>query len=84
MALLLTVLKLPVVGLLWFVWRIMRQSDDEPLPAGGQDDGRRLHAERHPRPPFPRKPRRGPHGATPIPAPPRVRTLHARARKIEH
>jgi hypothetical protein len=84
MILLLAVLKIPVVGLAWFVWRMMRESDEEPLPAGGQDGGRRLHADLHPRPPFPAKPRRGPHGAATIPAPPRIRTVRARAQRIEH
>jgi hypothetical protein len=81
---LMLILKIPIAGLAWIVWWAIHQTDDEPLPAGGEDGGTKLRANPHPRPTLPRKPRRGPHGAAPPPTPSRVRTVHARARKVEH
>jgi len=75
-----TVIKLPIAGLmLWIPFR-----EDEPAPApdapdSSEEDGgsRALPAsplDPHPRAPFPRRPRRGPHGAPAPHAPVRVRT----------
>jgi hypothetical protein len=77
-------LKLPIAGLLWLVWWAIHQGDDEPLNSGEDDGGSKLRSQHHPRKPFPRRPRRGPHG-TPAPAaPPRVRPVVARGRRVEH
>jgi hypothetical protein len=80
-------LKLPIAGLLWLVWWAIHQGNDEPLSSGEDDGGSKLrsqHHPHHPRQPFPRRPRRGPHG-TPAPAaPPRVRPVVARGRRVEH
>jgi len=67
---LMVVLKLPIAALLYIVWWAIRA---EPDPAAGEDDGGiRPDPERGPRPP--RRPRRGPRHAVPVPAaPPRVR-----------
>jgi hypothetical protein len=81
---LLLILKIPIAGMLWIVWWAIHQNDDEPLPAGDGDGGTKLRSGRHPRPPLPRKPRRGPHGAAAPPTPSRVRSVHAHARKVEH
>lgn len=81
-------LKLPIAGLLYIVWWAIREAPDpEPLP--GQDGGvKKPLAPRprhpHPRPALPRRPRRGPHGAPALAAPPRVRTVVARARRVQH
>jgi hypothetical protein len=74
-------LKLPIAGLLWLVWWAIHQDNEEPA---GEDDGGSKLRPHHPRRPFPSTPRRGPHG-TPSPAsPPRVRTMVARARHVQH
>jgi len=71
---LMVVLKLPIAGLFWIVWRAIKDVDDEPVPADGEDGGTKTP----PRPlgpsSRPRPPRRGPHGEPPLPAPPRSRT----------
>lgn len=78
------ILKIPILVMIGIVWWVIHKSADEPLPAGDEGDGgSKLRADPHPRPLLPRKPRRGPHGAAPTPAPSRVRTVHARACKIE-
>ena len=78
---LMLVLKLPILALLWIVWWAVRSTpDEEELPSDGDGGIRRPH---HPRRPLPRHPRRGPHGAPP-PAPPRTRTVVARARRADH
>lgn len=75
-------LKIPLIGLICLVWWAIKQKPDDE-PASEDDGGIRLH-RRHPRQPFPRTPRRGPHG-DPAPLPPaRVRTVRARARTLEH
>ncbi|MHB1570248.1 MAG: hypothetical protein ACYCXW_22975 [Solirubrobacteraceae bacterium] len=76
-------LKIPLAALILLVWWAIRQkpSDEESSDEG--DGGIRLRRV-HPRTPFPRRPRRGPHG-DPAPAPPaRVRTVRARARTLGH
>ncbi len=70
-------LKLPIVGLFCIVrWAIKQTPETEPTKEG--EGGSRK--PRHPRPALPRPPRRGPHGERAIPAPPRTRTVVARAR----
>lgn len=77
------VLKIPIAALFWIVWWAVHA---EPTPAGergvGDDGG--THTDRvHPHRPFPRHPRRGPHGDSPAPAPKRVRRVVARARRSD-
>jgi hypothetical protein len=83
---LMVVLKLPIAGLLYIVWWAIH-AEPEPVAATSEDDGgsKQPHdpRPRHPRPALPRPPRRGPHGTPPVPAPPRVRTVVARARRVE-
>jgi hypothetical protein len=72
-------LKIPLIGLICIVWWAIKQ---EPEEASSREDDGGIKRERryHPRKPFPRRPRRGPHG-DPVPQPPaRVRTVQARAR----
>ena len=80
------VLKLPILALLLLVWWAVRErpeGDDDDQSEGGGDGGVRRKPV-HPRRPFPRAPRRGPHGSPPIPSPPRTRSvLTARARRTE-
>jgi hypothetical protein len=89
---LLVFLKLPILGLLYIVWWAVK-SPPEPEPAGDQDGGSKTPVNpsprhpHHPRPALPRNrrgPRRGPHAAPPVPAPARMRTVIARARRVEH
>ena len=73
------VLKIPLIGLICLVWWAIKQVPEEEAPQHDEDGGIKRHL-RHPREPFPRRPRRGPHGdPAPLP-PPRVRTVQARAR----
>jgi hypothetical protein len=69
-------LKLPIVALLWIVWWAVRQT---PEPAASDEGGGERRRPRHPRTPFPRTPRRGPHGDPLPPAPQRARATVARA-----
>jgi hypothetical protein len=85
---LMLVLKIPIFGLLYIVWWAIR-STPEPEPVTDEDGGtKKPLAPRprhpHPRPALPRNPRRGPHGAPAVPPPPRVRTVVARARRVQH
>jgi len=76
-------LKLPLAGLIYIVWWAIKQEPDEATRP--EDDGG-IHRPPRPHPvaPFPRLPRRGPHG-DPAPLPPaRVRTVKARARSLDH
>ncbi|MGH2915226.1 MAG: hypothetical protein ACRDMX_09575 [Solirubrobacteraceae bacterium] len=76
-------LKLPLAALILLVWWAIRQGSDEPQTPPDEDGGLR-RPRLHPREPFPRRPRRGPHGG-PVPrAPSRVRTVRARARTLGH
>ena len=80
---LILLLKVPAVGFIWLVWRALRQRNElQPLPASDEGGGSKLRFEPHPRPRVPRRPRRGPHGAAPLPAPSRVRRVSARACKV--
>ncbi|MGI8715750.1 MAG: hypothetical protein ACR2NR_21725 [Solirubrobacteraceae bacterium] len=76
-------LKLPLAALIYLVWWAIKQEPDESSPSD-DDGGVKRHSRPHPRQPFPKRPRRGPHG-DPAPAPPaRVRTTRARARTLGH
>ena len=75
-------LKIPLIALIVIVWWAIKQKPEEP-PASDDDGGIKRGHPHVPRP-FPRRPRRGPHG-DPAPMPPtRVRTVRARARTLEH
>ncbi len=75
-------LKIPIAALIYLVWWAIKQTPEQPESS---DDGGGSKIRRtHPRQPFPRRPRRGPHGDPPPPAPARMRTVRARARKIGH
>jgi hypothetical protein len=74
-------LKLPLAALIYIVWWAIKQEPDE---SSSDDDGGIKRHRPHPREPFHRRPRRGPHG-DPAPQPPaRVRTTRARARTYGH
>jgi hypothetical protein len=79
-------LKLPILGLLGLVWWAIRQKPPDTVPVAVDDGGikpRPRHPHRrHPR--LPRAPRRGPHGGLAAAPPARVRTVTARARRVEH
>jgi hypothetical protein len=79
-------LKIPIAGLLWLVWWAIHKADEEPLSANDEDGGSKVDLNRHlhRRPPRPPRPRRGPHVGAPPPSPPRIRSVVARARKVEH
>ena len=79
-------LKIPIAALLFIVWRAIK---DPPEPVVETDDHRgdgndRVAPRRHPRKPFPRHPRRGPHAGVPPAPPARIRATHARMRTLEH
>jgi hypothetical protein len=77
-------LKIPLIGLICIVWWAIKQQPDEEQTPSSDDDGGVKRRHQHPRRPFPRRPRRGPHG-DPAPLPPaRVRTVRARARTFGH
>ncbi|MGZ4277550.1 MAG: hypothetical protein ACXVFN_15005 [Solirubrobacteraceae bacterium] len=70
-------LKIPLIALLWIVWWAVHATpEDDEQPTGGDDGGAKLR-RRHPRDPFPRRPRRGPHGDPAPPAPARTRSVVA-------
>jgi hypothetical protein len=75
-------LKIPLIGLIVIVWWAVKQKpEDDPA---SEDDGGVKRERPHPPRPFPRKPRRGPHG-DPAPLPPaRVRSVRAKARTLGH
>jgi len=76
-------LKIPIVALFLIVrWAVRQTPEIAPDENGGI--GPRPHPH-HPRPKLPRAPRRGPHqGAGRPAAPPRVRSVVARARSVSH
>jgi hypothetical protein len=76
-------LKLPLAGLIGIVWWAIKQSPEE-APASGEDGGIKRNPRPHPSKPFPRRPRRGPHGEPPPLPPARVRMVRARARSLGH
>jgi hypothetical protein len=80
-------IKLPIAALmLWIPFRDDTALNATEPPGQSDDDGgsRALPAgplDPHPRrPPFPRSPRRGPHGAPPPPSPRRIR----KAARVPH
>jgi len=75
-------LKIPLIGLICIVWWAIKQEPDETPSSGG--DGGVKRQRPHPPKPFPRRPRRGPHGDPAPPPPPRVRTMRARTRSLPH
>lgn len=77
-------LKIPIAGLLYLVYWAIKQ-EPEGAEDGQGGGGAKRPAPPHPRRPFPRRPRRGPHGAPEPTAPPRVRSVTARGRRLaEH
>ena len=77
------VLKIPIAALLFIVWWAIR-SEPETTETGADGNGGTKTRPRHPRRPFPRAPRRGPHG-DPLPLPPpRTRAVVARGKHTEH
>lgn len=75
-------LKLPLAALIFIVWWAIKQAPDES--ASHDEDGGINRQRPHPRRPFPRHPRRGPHGDPAPQPPPRVRTVRAKARSLGH
>ena len=75
---LMLVLKIPIAMLLYIVWWAIKQSDEEPASGTG-DGGAKVPS--HPRDPYPRPPRRGPHGDPEPQSPPRVRVATVKARE---
>ena len=75
------ILKIPIVALGWIVWWAIHQ--EEPVEPARGDGGSGTREHPHARRPPPRGPRRGPHGGRMLASPPRVRTVKARARRIE-
>jgi hypothetical protein len=80
---LMLVLKIPIAALLYIVWWAIKSEPQQAEPTPDGDGGTKTREPRrppHPRRPFPRHPRRGPHG-DPLPLPPpRTRSVVARAR----
>jgi len=76
------VLKIPIAALIYLVWWAVHQTPEPAESTGGGGTSVRPHPHR--RPPRPRQPRRGPHGQVALPSPPRVRTVRAQARRVEH
>ena len=74
-------LKIPLAALLWIVWWAIHAEPETEQPPGPGDGGTKK--PRHPRKPFPRRPRRGPHGDPALPAPPRTRSVVARAKRSD-
>ena len=83
---LMLLLKIPIGGLLWLVWWAIHKTDEEPVGARDEDGGSKVRHQHdhHPRPPRQPRPRRGPHTGAPPPSPARVRSVVARARKVQH
>ena len=54
-------LKIPLAALIYIVWWAIKQ-EPEQSESSDDDGGVKRNAVRHPRKPFPRRPRRGPHG----------------------
>jgi hypothetical protein len=79
---LMLVLKVPIAALIYIIWWAVKQEPEETPPS--DDDGGLRRKRPHPREPFPRRPRRGPHGDPAPSAPARVRTVRAKARTVGH
>ena len=79
---LMVILKIPIIALLYIVWWAIHQDTDTmDVPRSGSPMPLTPHS--HPRRPLPRLPRRGPHGGARLPAPPRARSVVARARSLD-
>jgi hypothetical protein len=77
-------LKIPLIALIYLVWWAIKQEPTEETNSQDDDGGLKRRHHAHPRKPFPRHPRRGPHG-DPAPQPPaRVRSVRAKARSVGH
>jgi hypothetical protein len=74
-------LKIPIIALLWIVWWAVRSEPEAEERTDG--DGGSKYKPLHPRRPFPRRPRRGPHGDPAPLAPPRTRSVVARAKRVD-
>jgi hypothetical protein len=84
---LMLLLKIPIGGMLWIVWWAIHKTDEQPVAGSDEDGGSKIRLEAHPRAPRPRGPRttrRGPHAGVAPSAPPRTRSVVARARRVEH
>lgn len=81
---LMLVLKIPLIGLICIVWWAIKQEPEQTPSRASDDDGGIKRGHPHPRRPFPRCPRRGPHGDPPPLPPARVRSVRARARTYGH
>jgi hypothetical protein len=84
---LMLLLKIPIGGMLWIVWWAIHKADEQPVVGGDKDGGSKIRGPAHPRAPRPHRPpspRRGPHAGARPAAPPRTRSVVARARKVEH
>lgn len=77
-------LKIPLIALIYIVWWAIKQTPEETPPPTEDDGGTKWRHPDHPRRPFPRSPRRGPHGDPSSLPPTRVRTVRARARTYDH
>lgn len=77
------ILKIPIVLLLGIVWWAVHATPDTATGESG-DGGSKRPLSPHPRGPLPRRARRGPHGDEPSQAPPRNRSVVARARDNHH
>jgi hypothetical protein len=76
-------LKIPILALLYIVWWAIKQSPEPADEHRGDGGSKRPPLRPHPRKPFPRRPRRGPHGDPAPASPPRTRSvLVARARNV--
>jgi hypothetical protein len=79
-------LKIPLAALIFIVWWAIKQEPEDSTSSDDDGGVRRPNDRIHPHPhkPFPRHPRRGPHGESAPPSPARVRTVKARARTLGH
>jgi hypothetical protein len=77
-------LKIPLIALIYLVWWAIKQQPSEETSSQDDDGGLKRRHNPHPRKPFPRHPRRGPHGDPAAPPPARVRTVRAKARSVGH
>jgi hypothetical protein len=73
-------LKIPLIGLISIVWWAIKQEPEDS--SSGESDGGIKRQRPHPPKPFPRRPRRGPHGDSAPSPPARVRTVRGRARTL--
>ena len=80
-------LKIPIAALAYIVWWSVKDPPEQtgaPEDGGGGGGNDRVEHHRHPRKPFPRHPRRGPHGGPTPASPARMRITRTRTRTFEH